>query len=81
MATHSIILARRIPTDRGAWQATVHGVTKSRTWLSDIHISGCKLESTFQLLLPGLTRQENISSWKILSLALYYCNKSDSDRS
>ena len=21
--------------DRGAWQATVHGVTKSRTWLSD----------------------------------------------
>ena len=23
------------PTDRGAWQATVHGVTKSPTWLSD----------------------------------------------
>ena len=23
------------PTDRGAWQATVHGVTKSRTWLSN----------------------------------------------
>ena len=23
------------PTDRGAWQATVHGVTKSRTQLSD----------------------------------------------
>ena len=23
------------PTDRGAWQATVHGVTKSRTRLSD----------------------------------------------
>ena len=22
------------PMDRGAWQATVHGVTKSRTWLS-----------------------------------------------
>ena len=22
-------------TDRGAWQATVHGVTKSQTWLSD----------------------------------------------
>ena len=21
--------------DRGAWQATVHGVPKSRTWLSD----------------------------------------------
>ena len=24
--------------DRGAWQATVHGVTKSWTWLSDFHI-------------------------------------------
>ena len=26
MATHSSILAWRIPTDRGAWWATVHGV-------------------------------------------------------
>ena len=31
MATHSSILAWRIPKDRGAWQATVHGVTKSQT--------------------------------------------------
>ena len=31
MATHSSILAQRIPMDRGAWQATVHGVLKSRT--------------------------------------------------
>ena len=28
MATHSSILAWRIPMDRGAWQATVHGVTR-----------------------------------------------------
>ena len=28
--THSSILAWRIPMDRGAWRATVHGVTKSR---------------------------------------------------
>ena len=35
MATHSSILGRRIPMDRGAWQTTVHGVTKSRTRLSD----------------------------------------------
>ena len=34
MATHSNILARRIPIDRGAWWATVHGVTKSRTRLT-----------------------------------------------
>ena len=29
MATHSSILAWRIPMDRGAWRGTVHGVTKS----------------------------------------------------
>ena len=29
MATHSIILAWRIPWTRGTWWATVHGVTKS----------------------------------------------------
>ena len=31
MATHSSIFAWRIPMDRGAWQATVHGITKSWT--------------------------------------------------
>ena len=31
MATHSNILAWRIPMDRGARRATVHGVTKSQT--------------------------------------------------
>ena len=34
MATHSSILAWRIPVDRGAWWVTVHGVTKSWTQLS-----------------------------------------------
>ena len=29
MATHSSILAQRIPTDRGAWQAIVYGVAES----------------------------------------------------
>ena len=29
MANHSSIFAWRIPMDRGAWQATVHGVAKS----------------------------------------------------
>ena len=35
LATHSSILAWRIPMDREAWWATVHGVSKSRTRLSD----------------------------------------------
>ena len=33
MATHSSPLAWRIPTDRGAWWATIHGVAKSQIWL------------------------------------------------
>ena len=35
MATHSSIFVWRIPTDRGGWWATVHGVAKSGTQLSD----------------------------------------------
>ena len=35
MATHSCILAWKIPMDRGAWQATVHGAAKSQTQLND----------------------------------------------
>ena len=35
MATHSSILAWRIPMDRGAWRTTVHEVTESQTQLSD----------------------------------------------
>ena len=51
-AAHSSIIACRSPgqrslaglepdrglEDRGAWQATVYGVTKSQTWLSDFHV-------------------------------------------
>ena len=43
METHSSILAWDDPLDRGAWWATVHGVTKSLTRLS---IHEC-------ILLPG----------------------------
>ena len=35
MAMHSSILALKISEDRGAWQATVHGVAKSQTQLRD----------------------------------------------
>ena len=38
MATHSRILAWRIPTDRGIWWATVHGVAKTATKHSTPHI-------------------------------------------
>ena len=35
MATYSSILAWRIPMDRGAWWAAIHGVEKGQTQLSD----------------------------------------------
>ena len=35
IATHSSILAWRIPMDRGAWQDTVHEIPKSQARLSD----------------------------------------------
>ena len=35
VATRSSVLAWRIPMDRGAWRATVHGVAQSRTQLND----------------------------------------------
>ena len=31
MPTHSSILAWRIPMDRGAWRAIVHGIAKNQT--------------------------------------------------
>ena len=36
VATHSCILAWRIPMDRGAWWAMVHRVAKSQTGLNDL---------------------------------------------
>ena len=35
MATHSSILAWRIPMERGAWQATLYVVAKSWTRMTD----------------------------------------------
>ena len=35
MATHPSILAWGTPMDRGAWSATVHGVPKSQTRVSE----------------------------------------------
>ena len=49
MATHWSILAWKNPTDRGTWRATVHGIAKSQTWLSDFtHTVGMTTVSTSQ---------------------------------
>ena len=56
MATPSRILAWRIPVDRGAWRATVHGVTKSQTYLKQLSTLNDDLPSSKQtnVLKKGL---------------------------
>ena len=56
MATHSSVLAWRIPMDRGAWRATVHAVANSWIRLKflahmHIHTEGYYL---FWLIQAGL---------------------------
>ena len=50
MATHSSILEWRIPLDRGVWEATVHGVTKSGTQLSDFHFHFTPVLTRYSIL-------------------------------
>ena len=52
MATHSSILAWRIPTDRGAWRATVHVFTRSWTRLKWLSRSSNGYEMLPNWLLP-----------------------------
>ena len=66
MAPHSSVLAWRIPWTEGAWQATVHGVTKSQTPLSNFHLH------LFLLLLYQLHFRPSlgIRSWSLGAPAL-----------
>ena len=54
MATHSSILAWRSPVDRGAWRATVHGVAKSQTQLSNSAQHTQHLAAVLKLLLHAM---------------------------
>ena len=44
MATHSSILAWRIPMDRRAWRATVHGVAQSWTQLKRLSMQNARAD-------------------------------------
>ena len=59
MASHSSILAWRIPMDRGAWWVTVHGVTKSRKRLSNfISVHQVRNFSNYTSLARGASGKE-----------------------
>ena len=50
MATHSSILAWRIPMDRRAWQTPVHRVAKSRIRLKRLSMHSCSVDMTLKTL-------------------------------
>ena len=64
MATNSSILAWRIPMDKGAWQAIVHRVSKSWTWLKQLntHTHRSYSNSIFNIFKKCQTVSSNICS-------------------
>ena len=52
IATHSSILAWRIPMDRGAWWTMVHGVAKNRALLTDL--ADTHMQEVFYICVPSL---------------------------
>ena len=49
MATHSSVLAWRIPGTGGAWWAAVYGVAQNRTWLKRLSSSSSRSSLTKEL--------------------------------
>ena len=59
MAPHSYSCLKN-PTDRGAWWASAHGVTKSRTWLSDFPFT-----FHFHALEKEMATHSSVLAWRI----------------
>ena len=71
MATHSSILAWRIPIDRGAWWATVHGVAKNWTWLKNSSLCIMSHSKNYIYSFPtGLDGKESTCNAGALGLIL-----------
>ena len=49
------------PVDRGAWWATVHRVTESRTWLKWLSTHTCTMLAWKRVVWPNLTCQGSLS--------------------
>ena len=52
------------PMDRGAWLATVHGVAKSRTWLSNCHTLCCNPKLSCLSFLRARDAQIHLRRWR-----------------
>ena len=60
MAPHSSTLAWKNPMDEGAWRATVHGVTKSQTRLSNFTFT-----FYFHALEKEMATHSSVLAWRI----------------
>ena len=69
MATHSSILAWRIPMDREAWRTTVHGVAESRTRLKRLSRHACSHQ-------PHQTLAKNPPDRGIFTVSLFLSSAS-----
>ena len=67
--------------DRGNWQATVHGVAKSRTQLSHLHTDFPLPEDEFQILSNTDKSVHHLYHAEIYTVALCVCIESDQIRS
>ena len=77
-ATQSSILACKNPTDTGAWQATVHGVAKSQTWLSSqTTTTNCTIMSItlFNVALKMKEEAGIRAGWIILPGCISHCTR------
>ena len=66
MATHSGILACKIP-DKGAWQATISGVVKSWTRLSDFTFT-----FHFHALEKEMATHSSVLAWRIPGMRAWW---------
>ena len=73
MATHFSILAWGISMDRGAWWATVHGVTKSQTWLKWLSTHACK-SPWWPDGCCVLLKEDTLCSASFLTLGILFCS-------
>ena len=74
MATYSSILAWRIPLDRGAWRAAVHGVTKSRTQLKQLRTQTYLTKIFLKINFPlGFTKFLAPVFYVIIFPAIFSC--------
>ena len=51
------------PMDRGAWWATIHGVAKSQTWLSDLAHACTETNTTLYINCSSIKNKINVIGW------------------